>query len=428
MSELKFTITGDSFDSEGFSLNNWDGSLSPVLGTIDWGDENTENYQNQQNGLYHSYEESGTYTITISGFDITQIGSYAFISTNITSVIIPNTVTDIGYGVFANCTDLESITFEGSTPPTVDGSNPYGEGTAFEELPSTCVIRVPTGSLSAYTSAENYPDSTEYTYVEYTSESSSQEEQGQSGDSPSPSSNPLSILYNHIKQLTKQWFYDKSEIDQKLLDKLDATDVPTALSDLTDDVGYLTEHQSLADIGGEVTVEKQQSAESGYAATYVVKQDSTQVGVKINIPKDFLVKSGEVKTAAAADLSTLGAGYTAGDKYIDFVINTKEGDGTDEHMYINVKDLVEDTTYQADGATLTLSNGTFSITAGGVDTTELADSAVTTAKINDGAVTADKIASAVKSTWLDTSDVDSEIEDYIDALTTSLTPSSGSGE
>ena len=109
-------------------------------------------------------------------------------------------------------------------------------------------------------------------------------------------------------------------------------------------------------------------------------------------------------------------------------------------MYINVKDLVEDTTYDADGTTLTLSSGVFSITAGGVDTTELADEAVTTAKIDDEAVTtakiadeavttakiddeavtADKIATAVKNTWLTTSDVDSEIEDYIDALTAAL--------
>lgn len=232
-------------------------------------------------------------------------------------------------------------------------------------------------------------------------------------------------------------------VADSLATKLEASDLPTKTSDLTNDGPdgenpYLTEHQSLESTI--VTVEKQQTAETGYAATYVVKQNSTQVGSKINIPKDFLVKSGEVKTAAAADLTTLGNGYAAGDKYIDFVINTKGNDGTDEHMYINVKDLVEDTTYDADGTTLTLSSGVFSITAGGVDTTELADGAVTTAKIDSGAVTtakiadeavttakiddeavtADKIATAVKNTWLTTSDVDSEIEDYIDALTAAL--------
>lgn len=238
--------------------------------------------------------------------------------------------------------------------------------------------------------------------------------------------------------------YPSEKLVKDALDtKLESSDLPTKTSDLTNDGPdgenpYLTAHQSLDSTI--VTVEKQTTAETGYAATYVVKQNSAQVGSKINIPKDFLVKSGEVKTAAAADLTTLGAGYTAGDKYIDFVINTKGNDGTDEHMYINVKDLVEDTTYDADGTTLSLSNGTFSIAAGGVDTTEIADSAVTTAKINDSAVTtakindvavttakiaddavtSDKIADAVIASWLTTSDVDTEIEDYIDALTAAL--------
>ena len=238
--------------------------------------------------------------------------------------------------------------------------------------------------------------------------------------------------------------YPSEKLVSDALDtKLEASDLPTKTSDLTNDGPdgenpYLTEHQSLASTI--VTVEKQDTAETGYAATYVVKQNSAQVGSKINIPKDFLVKSGEVKTAAAADLTTLGNGYSAGDKYIDFVINTKGNDGTDEHMYINVKDLVEDTTYEADEDTLTLSNGVFSVAAGGIDTTELADSAVTTAKINDAAittakindaavttakiaddaVTSDKIADAVIASWLTTSDVDSEIEDYIDALTAAL--------
>lgn len=34
-------------------------------------------------------------------------------------------------------------------------------------IDTTCVIRVPQGTLSDYTSAENYPDPSEYTYEEY---------------------------------------------------------------------------------------------------------------------------------------------------------------------------------------------------------------------------------------------------------------------
>jgi hypothetical protein len=38
---------------------------------------------------------------------------------------------------------------------------------AFNGIPSDCIIFVPAGSLSAYTSAQNYPSSSTYTYIEY---------------------------------------------------------------------------------------------------------------------------------------------------------------------------------------------------------------------------------------------------------------------
>lgn len=113
-------------------------------------------------------------------------------------------------------------------------------------------------------------------------------------------------------------------------------------------------------VGGVVTVEKQTTAESGYIATYVVKQGGTQVGTKINIPKDFLVKSATIGTSTAANSPQ--AGFAKGDKYLDFVINTKDSSATDEHLYVNVKDLFNE--YTADETTLTLSNGEFSIKSG----------------------------------------------------------------
>lgn len=100
---------------------------------------------------------------------------------------------------------------------------------------------------------------------------------------------------------------------------------------------YLTEHQSLD--SKTVTVEKQSSAESGYAHTYVVKQNGSQVGVKINIPKDFLVKSATVKTVTTVNNPV--SGYVVGDKYLDFVVNSKDNSATDEHLYVLVSDLVD---------------------------------------------------------------------------------------
>lgn len=93
---------------------------------------------------------------------VTSIGDYAFAYNNrFASVIIPSTVTSIGVRAFATDPLLGSIKFEGTTPPTVANAN------AWQSLPTTCTIYVPTGSLTAYTTASNYPDPNTYTYVEY---------------------------------------------------------------------------------------------------------------------------------------------------------------------------------------------------------------------------------------------------------------------
>lgn len=106
----------------------------------------------------------------------------------------------------------------------------------------------------------------------------------------------------------KNWFYDESEVDSLVNSK-------------------------------SVTVEKKSTADTGFLASYVVKQNGSQVGATINIPKDFLVKSGSVKTCTVADQPVTG--YVVGDKYLDLVINTKDGTGSDEHLYVLVSDLVD---------------------------------------------------------------------------------------
>lgn len=236
-------------------------------------------------------------------------------------------------------------------------------------------------------------------------------------------------------------------VKDALDDKLEAADLPTKTSDLTNDGDgenpFLTEHQSLD--SKTVTVEKQAQAETGYAATYVVKQNSAQVGAKINIPKDLLLQSASVETVGAEPTSLETANnLTTGASYIKLIANTVDGDDAQTPLVIPIDDIFDLQT--ADGTTITLSNGIYSVTAGGIDTTQLADgavetakidtgavttgkladNAVTTAKIDNGAVTADKIASAVKNSWLTTANVDSEIEEYVDALTTALSPVSAS--
>ena len=88
-----------------------------------------------------------------------------------------------------------------------------------------------------------------------------------------------------------------------------------------------------------VTVEKKQTAEEGFAATYIIKQNEKQAGSSINMPKDFLVKSGTVKTVSTINQPVNG--YKVGQKYLDFVVNTASNDGQESHIYILVEDLVD---------------------------------------------------------------------------------------
>lgn len=73
----------------------------------------------------------------------------------------------------------------------------------------------------------------------------------------------------------------------------------------------------------------------GYSKTYSLTKDGTEVGVKINIPKDLVVNKGNVKVVATAGTPYEGA--VVGDKYLDIELN----DPTKDHIYIPVKELVD---------------------------------------------------------------------------------------
>jgi hypothetical protein len=91
----------------------------------------------------------------------------------------------------------------------------------------------------------------------------------------------------------------------------------------------------------EYTITKLSTATSGYLASYQLQKDNVGIGDVINIPKDYLVKSAEVKTSTGTGDAS---GLPAGTKYIDFTINTYDsatGSGTTSHIYLNVEDLVD---------------------------------------------------------------------------------------
>lgn len=92
----------------------------------------------------------------------------------------------------------------------------------------------------------------------------------------------------------------------------------------------------------EYSIKKLEAATTGYAATYKLLKGTAEVGDAINIPKDYIVKSAQLKVCDKVNIPE--DGYAIGDKYIDFTINTKDGEaGTtnETHIYLNVKDLVD---------------------------------------------------------------------------------------
>ena len=153
-------------------------------------------------------------------------------------------------------------------------------------------------------------------------------------------------------------FYDKAAIVDLLNNiqtsggKLLSIYIDEETGDLVvDDDGYHYYTSDEVDSNFTIDVVKQSTADTGFFATYVIKQGNRAIGTKINIPKDYLLKSASINTASAP---IPGTDIVAGDKYFDFVFNTKDSGASDEHMYLNAKSLVD--SYDADETTLTLDN------------------------------------------------------------------------
>lgn len=107
-----------------------------------------------------------------------------------------------------------------------------------------------------------------------------------------------------------------------------------------DKAGHVTGVENVAITNPEYSIVKDATAQDGFIATYHLTKDGTNVGTAINIPKDYLVKSAEVKVATGSDAS----GFPAGTTYIEFVVNTYDttsGSGTESHIYLNVETLVK---------------------------------------------------------------------------------------
>ena len=165
--DIKLTCTG----TMGFYGNNSNNEYGGLLRYVNGPDGRNKVYQNAVQAVYcaDSVTSIGQYTFNnCSGLSsitipdsVTSIDNSVFNGcSGLSSVTIPDIVTSIGQYAFNTCYGLGELHFLPTSPPTVTNAN------TFSGIPTDCKIYVPTGSLSAYTSATNYPSSSTYTYIE----------------------------------------------------------------------------------------------------------------------------------------------------------------------------------------------------------------------------------------------------------------------
>ncbi len=80
----------------------------------------------------------------------TIVANMAYDNRRLRHITIPQSITDIGASAFGYCNKLSRIKFLPVTPPTVANAS------AFNGIPTDCVVEVPAASFSEYQNATNY--------------------------------------------------------------------------------------------------------------------------------------------------------------------------------------------------------------------------------------------------------------------------------
>jgi len=96
----------------------------------------------------------------------------------------------------------------------------------------------------------------------------------------------------------------------------------------------------LTRVGGVVSVQKASTATEGYLTSYEIVVDGQPCSTKIDIPKDFFVKSASAYTVTSTMTEEIAAGVQEGHMCLDFVINTADSSETDKHTYIDLSDTL----------------------------------------------------------------------------------------
>lgn len=199
--------------------------------------------------------------------------------------------------------------------------------------------------------------------------------------------NAVNELKTEIAALTGGEAGGISDMIEKVTGKL--TDLTTEAKGSL--VAAINELDAAIDANAEaaaITIDSETTT-SGMLKSYTVKQGNKQIGV-IDIPKDMVVKSGEVVVNPD--------GQTAGTYIVLTLANA-----TEDKIYVNVGTLVDIYTAKANASKVQLTiNPTTreisaDIVAGSIEAADLAANAVTTEKIADKNVTKAKLADDVQA-------------------------------
>lgn len=128
------------------------------------------------------------------------------------------------------------------------------------------------------------------------------------------------------------------------------------------------------------------SSSPEYAAVYHLTKNGTPVDVPINIPKDMVVESGEVKTYATKNAATadgMSSSQASAETFPGTFIKLTIANKTNDKLFINVSNLIE---YVTSGSTAT-DMVVVNVSADHKVTATLTDGKVTLAKLEAGVQT-----------------------------------------
>ena len=144
---------GDKFSADGVIYKVT--SVDPLEVQVGTGDYNLTTFD-YETAIDKSTEGAFTIPASVRGADgnsyaVTAIGNYAFNGcSSLTSVTIPNSVTEFGYDVFWGCSELNSVIVESADPLDVKNN--------FFSNRDNATLYVPKGSKEAYAAAHYWRD------------------------------------------------------------------------------------------------------------------------------------------------------------------------------------------------------------------------------------------------------------------------------